>query len=232
MALTPKQAVLQAVAERRRLPELESTIMGDPVASCYYAKNVVKGRWNEAETSIARGLTRKFSDFNLLDEDNRPVVGHNYRVGPRPAGSGHVKDGNELGLMAVYMRLAKCRVPAFELKLAEDRWKGTAYDYCKSIYRFTGELIDLDCPEVCAWMIKDLCHNKVSTKISRAERIRVCKELHGRMILHSFAKGDNSEVRNYFAAYKKSENHFLVFMSQMDENITVGEAIRRMTEGV
>lgn len=231
MALTPKQAVLQALEQKRRLPELEATIMGNPIAACFYAKNVVKGRWQEGEEAIAKGLHEKFCDFNIIDEDKRPVVGYGHRVGLRPDGTGHVKEGNELRVMVVYMRLAQCRVPAFEASLANQRWKGATYDYCKTIYRYTGELIDLDCPEICSWMIRDLCHNKVSKKIARAERIRVCKELHNRMILHSFAKGDNREVRNYFAAYKKSENHFLVFMSQLDENITVGEAIRRMVEG-
>lgn len=229
--LTPKQAVLRALEQKRRLPELEATIMGSPIASCFYAKNVVKGRWPEGEEAISKGLDEKFCDFNIIDEDTRPVMGYSYRVGVRPTGSDHVKEGNELRLMIVYMRLAKCRVPAFEASLANQRWKGSTYDYCKLIYRYTGELIDLDCPEVCSWMIRDLCHNKVSKNIDRAERIRVCKELHNRMILHSFAKGDNREVRNYFSAYKKSENHFLVFMSQLDETITVGEAIRRMVEG-
>lgn len=230
--MTPKRAVLQAVAERRRIPDLEPLVLQNPIAACYYAKNVVKGRWQEGESAISAGLRSRFVDFNIIDEDDRPVVASGWRSGPRPSGSGHVKAGNNFRVMVVYMGLAKCRVPAFEPVLAEQRWKGDAYDYCKFVYRYTGELIDLDCPEVCAWMIKDLCFNKVSKKIGRAERIRVCKELHKRMILHSFGKGDNREVRDYFAAYKKSENHFLVFMSQMDENMTVGEVMRKMTEGV
>lgn len=234
--MTPKQAAVRALAEGRRIPELEPVILQNPVVACYYAKNVVKGRWQEAESVIATGLRCRFADFNIIDEDNRAVHHHpgggTYTIGPRPKGSDHVKEGNNFRLMVVYMGLAKCRVPAFEEVLAKDRWRGDTYDYCKLIYRHTGELIDLDSPEVCSWMIRDLCFNKVSKKINRAERIRVCKELHKRMILHSFGKGDDREVRNYFAAYKKSENHFLVFMSQMDENTTVGEVIRKMTEGV
>lgn len=232
LVLTPKQAVVEALASKGRSPELEKVILADPVASCFYALKKVKGRWEEAESVIATALHRKLTDFNILDEDKRPVVGYSHRVGVRPQGTDHVKEGNELRLMTVYMRLAKCRVPAFEAELSKERWKGNSYDYCKMVYRLTGEIIDLDSPEVCSWMIKELCHNKVSKKITRADRIRVCKELHSRMILHSFAKGDNREVKNYFAAYKKSENHFLVFMSQMDENMTVGEVIRKMTEGV
>jgi hypothetical protein len=99
------------------------------------------------------------------------------------------------------------------------------------VYRLTGELIDLDSPEVCAWMIRDLAFNRKAKKLSRAERIRVCNELHNRMILHSFAKGDNREVTEYFKEYKRSENHFLIMLSQQDETLTVAELIRKMTEG-
>lgn len=228
MVFTPKQAVIEALSRKRRVPELEAIILRDPVASCFYAKNVVKGRWPEAESVIAIGLNRKFSDFNILDEDTRETMGYGYKIGPRPQGTDHVNEGNELRVLVVYMRLAGCRVPAFESKLMADNWKGPGYDYCKMVYRATGEIIDIESPTICSWMIRDLCHGKVSKKIDRAERIRVCKELHARMILHSFSHGDDSEVKNYFSAYKKSENHFLVMLSQMDENMTIGDAIRSM----
>jgi len=228
--LTPKRAVLEAVAARRRLPELEGVVMGDPIASCYYAKNVVKGRWREAEPIMATGLHRRFVDFNILDEDNRAQYGA-HKIGIRPKGTDHVSPGNSLRLMVVYTRLAKCRVPAFEEALKVDRWKGVCYDYCQIVYRLTGELIDLDSPEVCAWMIRDLAFNRKAKKLSRAERIRVCSELHNRMILHSFAKGDNREVVEYFKEYKRSENHFLIMLSQQNETLTVAELIGKMTEG-
>lgn len=221
LTLTPKQAVLQALEQGCRVPELEPIIVQNPIAACFYAKNVVKARWPEGEEIIATGLRSRIVDFNTLDCAKDP---NRYR----PVGTGHVKDGNNYRLMIVYMGLAKCRVPAFEAKLATDRWKGNTYDYCKLIYRYTGELIDIDCPEVCSWMIRDLCFNKVSKKINRVERIRVCKELHKRMILHSFAQGDNYEVRSYFAALKKSENHFLVMLSQYDDNDTVVDIMRKM----
>lgn len=232
---TPKQCVVEALARGRRLPDLEATILKDPIASCYYAKEVVKGRWEAAEVSIARGLHKKYVDFNILDEDNR--VTHHYpgggtfRTGPRPSGTDHVRPGNSLTLMVVYMRLAKCRVPAFEATLCGERWKGESYKYCQMIYRMTGELIDLDSPEVCAWMINDLAYYKKQKGLPRAERIRVCNELHNRMILHSFARGDNREVVKYFRDYKKSENHFLIMLSQQDEGLTVAELIRKMTGG-
>lgn len=228
--MTPKQAVLLAVENRRRMPELEATILQDAVASCYYAKEVVKGRWEAAEPVIAKSLNAKFSDFNFLDEDNRVRVAGGYRIGTRPTGTNHVKQLNQLRLMTVYMRLAKCRVPAFEEALKGERWKGNTLDYCEMVYRQTGELIDLDCPTVCAWMIKNLVYNKVSKKISRPERIRVCNELHKRMILHSFAHGDNSEVRRYFREQKKSENHFLIMLSQHDPSMTVADLIQKVIE--
>jgi len=228
--LTPKRAVLEAVAARRRLPELEGVVMGDPIAACYYAKNVVKGRWREAEPIIASGLHRRFVDFNILDEDDRVQYG-SHKIGLRPKGTDHVSPGNSLRLMVVYTRLVKCRVPHFEEALKGDRWKGGCYDYCQMVYRLTGELIDLDSPEVCAWMIRDLAFNRKAKKLSRAERIRVCSELHNRMILHSFAKGDNREVVQYFKEYKRSENHFLIMLSQQNESLTVAELISKMTEG-
>ena len=231
-ALTPKKAVLQCLDDRRRIPELESVILQDPHAACYYAKNVVKGRWEAAEPVIARKLHGKIVDFNILDEDDRPHYNGSYRIGPRPAGSGHVTKGNTLELLTVYTRLVACRVPSFEEALKVERWKGNAYKYCQMIYRMTGELIDLDCPEVCVWMIRDLAYYKKAKNLSRAERLRVCNELHNRMILHSFAKGDNREVVSYFKEYKKSENHFLIMLSQQDENQTVAELIHHMTEGV
>lgn len=233
MIFTPKQAVLHAVEQRKRIPELEATVLQDPIASCYYAKNVVKGRWEAAESVIAKKLHAKFVDFNILDEDDRPHYnnGGAYRIGPRPAGTDHVTKGNSLELLTVYTRLVACRVPAFEEVLKGERWKGNTYKYCQMIYRMTGELIDLDCPEVCVWMIRDLAYYRKAKKLSRAERLRVCNELHNRMILHSFAKGDKREVVSYFKEYKKSENHFLIMLSQQDETLTVADLIRRMTEG-
>lgn len=229
---TPKQAVLKALEKRGRSPELEPIILQNPVAACYYAKMVVKGRWEPAESVIAGSLNGRLKDFNILDEDTRTLSPYGHKVGPRPKGSEHVK--SDLRLLIVYMRLAKCRVPAFEEKLKEklkgDRWKGNALHYCEIVYRQTGELIDLDSPEVCSWMMKNLVYGKVSKKIARPERIRVCNELHKRMILHSFARGDNMEVRKYFREQKRSENHFLIMLSQHDPEMKVGDLIQKMIE--
>jgi len=227
--LTPKQATLRAAMDKVRSAELESIVLQDPIAACYHAKNVVKGRWPDAEPVIAKGLDKRYGDFNILDEDKRPVMGHSYRVGQRPAGTDHVSKGNNLRLMVVYMRLAKCRVPAFEAAVASARWKGPTFDYCKLVHRLTGELIDLDSPEVCAWMIRDFCYSK-SYRMPRSERIRLSGELHKRMILHSFAKGDNREVRKYFSECKRSENRFLVMLDQADKDITVGDFMKKMME--
>jgi hypothetical protein len=229
--LTPKQAVLECIEKRKRIPELEATILGDSIASCYYAKNVVKGRWEAAEPVIASKLHARFVDFNILDEDTRSrYPASNHPIGPRPKGTEHVPPGNSLRLLVVYMNLVKCRVPAFEKSLKEERWGNGRYDYCQMVYRHTGELIDLDSPEVCAWMIRDFAFNKKAKKLNRAERIRVCNELHNRMILHSFASGENRQVLDYFKDYKKSENHFLIMLSQQDENLTVAELIRKMVD--
>jgi len=229
-AMTPKQAVLKCLERRRRNSELEPVILRNPIAACYYAKNVVKGRWEAAEPVIASKLHSRLVDFNILDADDRPKYpGTNHPIGVRPKGTNHVSPGNLLRIMVVYTRLVKCRVPAFEEVLKGERWKGGCYDYCNMIYNLTGELIDLDSPEVCAWMIRDLAFNRKAKKLNRAERIRVCNELHNRMILHSFAKGGSRVVQTYFKEYKRSENHFLIMLSQQDENLTIAELIRKMT---
>jgi hypothetical protein len=142
-----------------------------------------------------------------------------------------VKQGNNLCLMVIYMRLAKCRVPAMEAELKKDRWWGDSLQYCEMIYRMTKEIIDLDKPEVCASMIKNLAMGKVSKKFTRAERIRVCNELHKRMILHSFAHGESREVKQYFGDQKKSENHFLIMLSQHDPDMKVGDLIQKVLDG-
>lgn len=230
--MTPKKAAIQAREEKRRIPELEPVILQNAIASCFYANEVVKGRWQEAEAVIAPHLSSRYVDFNILDEDDRVAYQHpaggSYRVGPRPKGSEHVKSGNQLRLMSVYMKLAKCRVPAFEVPLAGQRWKGDGLLYCQTIYRMTGELIDLDSPDICAWMIANFAFNRSAKKLPRGERLRVCNELHKRMILHSFAHGDNREVRNYFAAQKKAENHFLIMLSQHDSEMKVGDLIQKV----
>jgi len=228
--LTPKQATLQALEARKkkRVPELEPTIMQDPIAACFYAKSVVKGRWEEGEAAIAKGLSKRFNDFNILDEDTRVRTG-NYPIGPRPKGSDHVKEGNEIRLLVVYMRMVKCRVPAFEEALKAERWKGNAHTYCDMVFRYTGELIDLDSPEVCSWMIKDLITGRKHKKMPYPHRAKVCAELHKRMILHSFGKGDNNEVRNYFREHKRAEGKFLIMLNQYEEGTTVGEVLRKIT---
>jgi hypothetical protein len=230
---TPKKCVLEAMDRKRRLPDLEPTILQNPIAACFYAKNVVKGRWPEAEGVIATALGRRIVDFNILDEDDRPhYQGTTHKIGQRPKGSSHVKEGNDLRILTVYTRLAKCRIPAFEAVLSEQRWKGDAYKYSQMIYRHTGELIDLDCPEVCRWMIRDLVFDKTFKAMARGERIRVCNELHKRMILHSFAHGGNREVQDYFREHKKSENHMLMMLSQYDPDMKVGDLIQKVVDGM
>lgn len=230
--LTPKQAVIRALDAKKRLPELEATVLQNPFAACFYAHRVVKGRWEAAEPVIATRLNHPILNFNILDEDTRPQIAGVYRVGLRPKGTDHVKSGNDLRLLTVYVRMVKCRVPAFESELVGQRWKGDAYKYCQMIYRYTGELIDLDCPEVCSLMIRDMIFGKSFKRMARGERIRVANELHKRMILHSFAHGENSHVHRYFAEQKKAENHMLLMMSQYDPEMKVGDLIQKVVEGL
>jgi hypothetical protein len=230
--MTPKQAVLKALDANRRLPELEPIILQNAVAACFYAKNLVKGRWEAAESVMAGKVHSRLAEFNVLDEDTRPVTPSGYRMGPQGEGTGHVKSGGSLSLLTVYMRLVKCRVPAFEAVLSSHGWKGEAYKYTQLIYRHAGELIDLDCPEICSWMIRDLVFGRTFKTMSRPERIRVCEELHRRMILHSFAHGDDYHVRNYFREQKKSENYMLLMLTQHNPDMKVGDLIQKVVEGL
>jgi len=230
--MTPKQAVLKALDAKRRLPELEPIILQDAVAACFYAKCVVKGRWEAAESVMAGKVHSRLSEFDILDEDARPVNSSGYRIGPPGEGTGHVKSGGSLSLLTVYMRLVKCRVPAFEAVLSNHRWKGEAYKYTQLIYRHAGELIDLDCPEICSWMIRDLVFGRTFKTMTRPERIRVCEELHKRMILHSFARGDDYHVRSYFREQKKSENYMLLMLTQHNPDMKVGDLIQKVVEGL
>lgn len=221
--LTPRLAVLHALDAKKRIPELEPIILQNPVAACYYAVNVIKGEWKEAEPVIAGAEVHARLTFDTLDEPKgaRQYYGSGKKI-PRN------KNFNK-AVHLVYTQLIRKRFTAVEPKLRAERYGSGAYRYAKLIYRLTKEVIDLDHPGVCLWILSDISKNRFAKKLSKEERLKILNELHNRMILHSFSHGDNRNVREYFANKKKAENDFLITLSQYDENMTVKELITKIT---
>jgi hypothetical protein len=223
MELTPRLAVISAIESKKRLPELEPLILTNPIAACYYAVNVIKGEWKEAEPVIVGADLHTRLAFDTLDETRQSAVyyGNRNKV-PRN------KNYNK-SLLLVYTQLIRKRFTAIEPKLRTERYGGYAYRYAKLIYKLTKELIDLDNPSVCLWILSDISRNKFAKRLGKEERLNILNDLHKRMILHSFSHGDDRNVREYFANKKKTENDFLVTLSQYDENLTVRELIQKIT---
>jgi hypothetical protein len=219
--MTPKQAVLKAIEEGRRIPELESIALQSPHAACVYAMRVVKGEWEDAEKVIAStGMNVSLGGFDALDRK----VSTYERPSPE-----HVLKNRNQQLYVAYTTLVRRRCLHIEKAFASNRWAGYGYRYSKLIYRLTKEVIDLDDPRICVWLLKDLSFNRFAKRLTREERLRICNDLHRRMILHSFARGGDRTVREYFANQKKTENDFLIMLSQHDENMTVGDLIQKLT---
>lgn len=219
--VTPKTAVIEALKLKKRIPELEPIILQSPVAACFYALKVVKGRWEEAEQVIASGSDEKLYKFDKLDKPHLSQYARPDRE--------YVDKYFEQYVYVVYTTLIKKRCPSIEEHLKKLKWHGNAYRYCKLIYRLTKEVIDLDSPEVCLWILKDISTGQFAKKLNKEDRLKICNDLHKRMILHSFAHKDNRVVREYFKQQKKTQNDFLIQLSQHDENMTVKQLIDKLT---
>lgn len=218
--MTPKQAVITAINERRRIPELEPTVLQSPHAACVYAMRVVKGEWEDGEKAIAAAST----NIALYGFDSLDVHVSRYE---RPKAEYILKNKNQ-DLFLAYTTLVRKRCLHIENKLKSERYSYHGYRYSKLIYRLTKEIVDLEDPRICVRILKDISSGKFAKKLTKEERLRICNELHGRMVLHSFSNNCR-DVREYFAQQKKVENDFLIMLSQHDENMTVGDLIRKMT---
>lgn len=218
--MTPKQAVIKAIQERRRIPELEPVVLQSPHAACVYAMRVVKGEWEDGEKAIAAASM----NIALYGFDSLDVQISRYE---RPKAEFILKNKNQ-DLFIAYTTLVRKRCRHIENKLKTERYSYHGYRYCKLIYKMTKEIVDLDHPRICTHILKDISSGKFAKKLTKEERLRICNELHGRMVLHSFSNNCR-DVREYFAKQKKTENDFLIMLSQHDENMTVGDLIRKMT---
>jgi hypothetical protein len=58
--MTPQEAYLKCENENRRISELESVIVNDPYYSYRYARDVIKGRWEEGEKVIISDLNSSY----------------------------------------------------------------------------------------------------------------------------------------------------------------------------
>ena len=218
--MTPKQAVIEAINEKRRIPELESVVLQNPHAACVYAMRVVKGEWEDAEKVIAgQHLNYALYGFDNLDKQ----ISRYEKSKPEWV----LKNRNQ-DLFIAYTTLVRKRCMHIEARLKSERYSYYGYRYSKLIYRLTKEIVDLESPSVCVRMLKEISQGKFAKRLSKEERLRVCNDLHGRMILYSFNNG-RRDVQEYFAQRKKAENEFLIMLSQHDENMTVGDLIRKMT---
>jgi hypothetical protein len=52
--MNAEEAYLKALTAKKRLPDLESIILQNVYYSYLYAKDVIKGKWEEAEAIIAK----------------------------------------------------------------------------------------------------------------------------------------------------------------------------------
>lgn len=218
--MTPKQAVIKAIQERRRIPELEPVVLQSPHAACVYAMRVVKGEWEDAEKVICATSM----NIALYGFDNLDTQANSYE---RPKAEWILKNRNQ-DLYIAYATLVRKRCMHIEDRLKRERYSYYGYRYSKLIYRLTKEIVDLADPRICVRILKDISSGKFARKLNKEERLRICNELHGRMLLYSFSN-NCKDVQEYFAQQKKTENDFLIMLSQHDENMTVGDLIRKMT---
>jgi len=221
--MTPKRAVIKAINEKRRIPELEPVVLQSPHAACVYAMRVVKGEWEDAEKAIASAsMNIALYGFDSLDvQDPRHV-----RLRP-PAPEWILKNKNQ-DLYIAYTTLVRKRCSHIEKKLESEKYSYYGYKYSKLIYRLTKNVVDLNNPRICVRILKDISSGKFARRLNKEERLRICNDLHGRMLLHSFSNNCR-DVREYFAQQKKTENDFLIMLSQHEESMTVGDLIRKMT---
>jgi hypothetical protein len=60
VTMTPQEAYLKCLAEKKRIPTLEQIITTNSYYSYMYAENVIKGRFEEGETTIANDSTYSY----------------------------------------------------------------------------------------------------------------------------------------------------------------------------
>lgn len=218
--MTPKQAVLRAIEQKRRIPELEPVILGDPHAACFYAMKVVKGEWEQAEKLIAESVLH----LVLCGFDGLDVPQVHYE---RPKAEYVLKNRSQ-NLFISYATLVRKRCTHIERRLSSERYSFYGYKYAKLIYKLTGEITDFNDPRICVSFIKDITARKFANKLKGHDRLELCNDLHRRMVLHSFSRGESRSVKDYFAQKKKSVNEFLVMLSQHDENMSVRDLIKKL----
>jgi len=58
--MTPEEAYYKARKSGKRIPEFEPIISKDAAYSYYYAKDIIKGRWEKGEPAISQDAFRSY----------------------------------------------------------------------------------------------------------------------------------------------------------------------------
>jgi len=78
--MTPYQAYYKAIELGKRIPKLEPTISKDAFSSFYYAKNVIKGKWELAEPTISKDAQYSYYYAKYVIEGKLPDFMHNQMI--------------------------------------------------------------------------------------------------------------------------------------------------------
>jgi len=78
--MTPERAYLKSLEAGKRLTELESIVLTSPKDSCYYAIDIIKSRWIEAEDIIMTDSYLSLIYARYAIKDKLPEKMHNMMI--------------------------------------------------------------------------------------------------------------------------------------------------------
>lgn len=199
----PQEALISALQEGKRNPELEQIILQDAQCCVDYARFIIKGRWPEAEDVIAKA------------EPHVKVLGG--RGGPTKS------------LFYVYAHLIKDRFLKAEERLVNYRsWWGALYAYSKLILKTKNELVDFGKPGIVVWLLYDISSGKFGKKMSKEKRYELVDQLKRRISLYSFSHPDDSSLKKYIRDQKKIKKTMVFELEQFDKDMTVAQIIEKI----
>jgi hypothetical protein len=176
----PSWAVSYAAAMGRNA-FVESCVINYPTVAAEYARHVVKGRWEEAEHSIALSFDASVSYSKWVLKGPFPLYENTLEKYPS---------------MAVrYARETGNRVKAAEkLIVSSSSSISVLFDYMRDVIkgRFPPAEERLKQKPVWLWKYADII---LCSKLP--------EELHVAMSMHSFSDPSNKSVKKYFATYGK-----------------------------
>jgi len=78
--MTPQEAYYKAKKSGKRMPELELTISKNAYWSYYYAKDVIKGRWELGEPTISKYAEYSYFYARYVIKGRLPDFMHNQMI--------------------------------------------------------------------------------------------------------------------------------------------------------